>query len=73
MIYIVEEHLNLLAKLGIVIGFDSSSSINGLGETPGCESLSLSRVRSIRDEAPRFCHVACEEESSCNHARPIKN
>ena len=29
MIYIVEEHLNFYAKLGVAVGFDSSSSING--------------------------------------------
>ena len=57
MIYIVEEHLNLYAKLGVAVGFDSSSSINGSDEMLQCESLLLSRIRLIRDEAPRFRHV----------------
>ena len=35
MIYNVKEHLNLYAKLGVAIGFDSSSSINSSDETLG--------------------------------------
>ena len=62
MIYIVEEHLNLEAKLGMAVGFDSSYSISGSDKMLGYESMPLSHVRSIKDEAPRFCHVGCEEE-----------
>ena len=54
MIYIVKEHLNLCEKLGVAIGFDSSSSINDLDETLGCESLPLIYVCSIEDEASIF-------------------
>ena len=58
MLYIVEEHVYLEAKLGVAVGFGSSSSINGSDEMLGFESLSLSRVRLIEDGALRFCHVA---------------
>ena len=51
MIYIVKEHLNLYAKLGMSIALESLSSINGSDEMLGYESLSLSRVRSIKDFA----------------------
>ena len=44
----------------------SSSSINGLDENLGCESLPLSRVRLIKDGALRFRHVMREEEASRN-------
>ena len=37
MVYIVEEHVNLRAKLGVGVRFGSSSSINGSKETLGCE------------------------------------
>ena len=73
MIYIVEEHLNLEAKLGVAVGFDSSYSINDSDQMLGYESLSLSHVRSIKDEAPRFCHIVCEEESSRDRVCSIKN
>ena len=71
--YIVEEHVNLLAKLGVAVGFDSSSSINSSNEMLGCKLLPLSRVCLIGDEAPRFCHVACEEESSRDRVYSIGN
>ena len=73
MIYIVKEHLNLWEKLSMVVGFDSLSSINGSNETLGYESLPLSRVHSIGDEAPTLCHVACKEESSRERVCPIRN
>ena len=73
MIYIVEEHLNLYGKLGVAVGFDSSSSINNSDETFGCELLPLSCVCSIEDEVPRFREATCEEELSCDRFRSIKN
>ena len=59
--------------MGVVVGFDSSSSINSSDETLGCESLPLSCICSIGDEVPRFHYVACDEESSHNHVRLIGN
>ena len=50
----------------MAIRFGFSSSINGLDEMLGCESLSLSLVRSIEDGVLRFCHVAREEEAPCD-------
>ena len=63
MLYIVEEHVYLWAKLGMSIGFGSSSSINGSDEMLGCESLPLSCVHLIEDGALKFGRVACEEET----------
>ena len=60
-------------KLGVVVRFSSSSSINSLDETLGCKSLILSHVCSIKDVALRFCHVAREEEASCNLICSIVN
>ena len=47
----------------MVVRFGSSSSINHLDETLGCESLPLSCVHSIKDGAHRFHHVVCDRES----------
>ena len=47
----------------MAVVLNSSYSINDLDEMLGCESLSLSHICSIGDEAPRFLHVVCEEES----------
>ena len=55
------------------IGFSSSSSINGLEETLGCESLPLSRIRSIKDEVLRFYQVVREEAGSRDLVRSIVN
>ena len=55
------------------VEFVSSSSINGLDETFGCELLPLSCVRSIEDRALRFWHVAHEEDQSRDHALMILN
>ena len=63
MLYIVEEHTYLYPKVGMVIVFGSSSSINGSDETIGCELLPLSCVHSIKDGALTFCHVAREAEA----------
>ena len=52
MNYIVKEHVYLYDKLGVAIGFGSSSSINGLDETLGCESLSLSHIVRSKMEHP---------------------
>ena len=57
----------------MAIGFGSLSSINDSNEMLGCELLPLSRVYSIEDGALRFCHVACEEETSPNCVCPIMN
>ena len=73
MFYIVKEHVYLWAKLGVAIGFGSSSSINGSNRMLGCESLLLSSVRLIKDGALRFCHIAHEEEASRNCIGPIVN
>ena len=53
-------------NLGVVVGFVSSSSINGLDEMLGCESLSLSHVCLIEDVVLRFCRVAPDEETLHN-------
>ena len=49
------------AHLGVIVGFAISSLINGSDEMLGCESLWLSRVRSIEDKSERFPHVTSEE------------
>ena len=58
-------------NLGIAVGFGSSSSINGSNEMLGCESLSLSRVRSIKDGALIFRHVIREEKASRDLVGPM--
>ena len=73
MLFIVEEHINLYAKLGVAIRFGSSSSISGSDEMLGYESLPLSRIRSIEDGASKLCHVACEKELLCDRVRSIRN
>ena len=73
MLYIVKEHVYLYADLGLGVRFRSSSSINGLDKTFGYKSLPLSHIRSIKDGALRFFHVAHEEEASRDHVRPIRN
>ena len=73
MVCIIKEHMYLWADLGMAVIFGCSSSINGSNETLGCESLPLSRVRSIEDGALRLFHVAREEELSCNRVRSIGN
>ena len=60
-------------KLGVTIGFGSSSLINGSDETLGGESLPLGHVRLIEDGALRFCHVAWEEEALRDLVRLIVN
>ena len=69
----VEEHVYLQAKLGVTVGFGSSSSVNGSDEMLGCESLPLSHAHSIKDGALRFCHIAHEEETSHNRVCLIVN
>ena len=61
MLYIVEEPMYLLDKLGMAIRFDSSSSMNGSHEMFGCKSFQLSCVHSIEDGALKFSHVTREE------------
>ena len=63
MLYIVQEHAYLLAKLGAAVGFGSSCSISGLDEMLGCEFLPLIHVCLIENGALRFSHVTCEEEA----------
>ena len=69
MLYILEQHVYLQAKFSMSVGFDSSSSINGLDEALGCKFFSLSRICLIKD----FCHVAREEEASRDSIHLIKN
>ena len=57
----------------MVVGFGSSSSINGSDKMRGCESLSLNHVRSIKDGALKFFHLAREEEALHDCVRPIEN
>ena len=64
MVYIVKEHVNFYAKLGLAVGFGSLSLINSLDEVLECELWPLSHVCLIKDGASRVCHVAHEEESS---------
>ena len=56
--------MHIYAKLSVVVGFGSSSSINGSDKMLGYELLPLSRVRSIEDGAFIFCHFVCVEETS---------
>ena len=72
MVYIIEEHVYLYPDLDVAVGFGSSSSINGLDEILGCESLSLSCVRSIEDVALNFFYIE-REEASHDHVLPIVN
>ena len=57
----------------MAIGFGSSSLINNSNETLGYESLPLSRIHLMRDRAPRFLHVAREEEASRDYVCSIVN
>ena len=57
----------------MAIGFGYSSSMNSSNEMLGCKSLSLSCVRSIEDEALKFCHIAREEEASRDRVSMIRN
>ena len=66
MLYIVEEHVYLYVKLGVAVGFGSSSSINGLDEMLGCEYLPLSRVCSIKDRTLEFCCIVYKEKALLN-------
>ena len=54
MVYIIKKHVYLLADLSVAIVFGSLSSINGLDDTLGYESLPLIRVHLIEDGALRF-------------------
>ena len=54
MVYIVEEHMYLMADLVMAIGFASSSWINDSNEMLGCKLLQLIHVPSIKDGALRF-------------------
>ena len=69
MVYIIEEYMYILAKLGVAVGFDVSYSINGSNKMVGYESLCLIRVRSIKDGTLRFGHIAREEEMASNVCR----
>ena len=63
-IYFMSKNMHINRQnLGVAVGFGSSCSINGSDETLGCESLWLSRVRSIKDRALRFDHIGHEEEA----------
>ena len=64
MLYIIKEHAYLYVKLGVTIGFGSTSSINGSDETLGCKSLLLSRVYLIKDGALRFFSCRTYRRSS---------
>ena len=57
----------------MTFGFSASSSVKGLDEILGFESLPLSQVHSIEDGALTFYHVAREEEVSHDRVRPIIN
>ena len=48
------------------VGFDSSSSINGVDEMVRYKFFRLSRVGSIEDGVLRFYHIAHEEEGLLN-------
>ena len=73
MLYIVEEHVYLYAKLGTTVRFGSSSLINGSDEMLRCELFQVSHVCSIKDGALRFCLVVCEEEALHDHICLIRN
>ena len=73
MLYTVKEPVYSYADLGVAVRFDSSSSINGLDEMLGYESLLLSHVCLIGDEAPTFRHLACKEELSRDRVCLIGN
>ena len=71
MLYIIEEHANIEAKLGVTARCASSSSINGSDERLGLESLPLICVCLIKDGVFIFRHVVGEEEASGNTCRLI--
>ena len=48
----------------MIVGFDSSSSINGLDKILGCESLPLSRVCLIGDEVSKFATSCVKKNHS---------
>ena len=57
----------------MAIGFDSSSSINGLEEMLRCELLQSIHVHLIEDGALKFFHIMREEEAPHDRIRPIEN
>ena len=59
--------------MDVAVGFGSSSSIKDSDETHGCKSFPVSHISSIKDEALRFGHIACEEELSRDCVCPIRN
>ena len=66
MLYIVEEHLNLLANLGATVQSAFNSWSTTLMKRIECESLRLSRDLWIFDRPPRWCHVACFINNASN-------
>ena len=58
MVYIVKKYAYKYAKLGVVVRFRSSSSINGSDVKQECELMFLSHGCSIGNEVLRFHHVA---------------
>ena len=71
--YIVKEYVYLQTDLSVTVGFGSISSINGSDEMPGCVSLPLSHVHSIKDGMLRFYHITREEEVSHDWVRLLGN
>ena len=57
----------------MAVGFGSSSSVNCSDEMLVYKSLPLVCVRSIKDGALIFCHVAREEDVSQDLVRSIVN
>ena len=57
----------------MTVRFGPSSSINSSDEMFGCESFLLSGIRSVKDGALRFFHIAREEELSHACVCTIRN
>ena len=64
MSYIVEEHINVLGKLGVTVRSSFQSSINGSDKTHICESLRLNHIRWIGDGPSRSPRIARVEVTS---------
>ena len=71
MLYIVEEHLNLLANLGVTVQSSFNSRSTALMKRIGCKLLRWSRGCWIFDWLPRWSHVATVINNACNVHRWI--
>ena len=62
--FCVEEHFDFIGNFGHSRPMRRFDLINSSNFTSFGESMSLSRIRPIHNEASRLCHIARKEETS---------